>query len=75
MAALALNPPQGSVALDACAAPGNKTSYLAALMANEGCVVGRKVWNCIILKMRIYDVGGCAFWWTKASGMEKFHVA
>ncbi|XP_028838697.1 28S rRNA (cytosine-C(5))-methyltransferase [Denticeps clupeoides] len=34
--AFLLNPPAGSHVLDACAAPGNKTSHLAAIMNNKG---------------------------------------
>ncbi|XP_005986929.1 probable 28S rRNA (cytosine-C(5))-methyltransferase [Latimeria chalumnae] len=31
-----LNPPVGSHVIDACAAPGNKTSHLAAILKNKG---------------------------------------
>uniref|UniRef100_A0A3P8T1G2 NOP2/Sun RNA methyltransferase 5 n=1 Tax=Amphiprion percula TaxID=161767 RepID=A0A3P8T1G2_AMPPE len=34
--AFLLHPPPGSQVLDACAAPGNKTSHLAAVMKNRG---------------------------------------
>ena len=33
-----LDPPLGSSVIDACAAPGNKTTQLAAIMANTGYV-------------------------------------
>ncbi|KAJ1660471.1 hypothetical protein IWQ61_000618 [Dispira simplex] len=34
--ATVLAPPKGSTVIDACAAPGNKTSHLASLMGNQG---------------------------------------
>ncbi|XP_060115304.1 28S rRNA (cytosine-C(5))-methyltransferase [Heteronotia binoei] len=34
--AFLLNPPPGSHIIDACAAPGNKTSHLAAIIKNKG---------------------------------------
>ncbi|OAF69283.1 hypothetical protein A3Q56_02914 [Intoshia linei] len=34
--ALALNPPKNAIVLEACAAPGNKTCHLSALMHNTG---------------------------------------
>lgn len=36
--AFILNPPSGSVVIDACAAPGNKSSHLAAIMQNKGTI-------------------------------------
>eukprot|EP00116_Pleurobrachia_bachei_P006093 sb/3466355/ len=37
--AVALSPPPGSVVLDACSAPGNKTLHLAAIMKGSGQVL------------------------------------
>jgi len=36
MPAHILNPRKGAYVIDACAAPGNKTSHLAAIMKNDG---------------------------------------
>jgi putative methyltransferase len=33
-----LYPPEGSLVIDACAAPGNKTTLLSALMKNTGSI-------------------------------------
>ncbi|CAG2209297.1 NSUN5 [Mytilus edulis] len=33
-----LNPTEGSVVIDCCAAPGNKTSHVASLMKNHGTI-------------------------------------
>ncbi|KAK8935256.1 hypothetical protein KSP39_PZI013581 [Platanthera zijinensis] len=48
MVAVALSPKPGWKVLDACAAPGNKTSHLAALMQGKGKIVA-----CEINKSRI----------------------
>ncbi|XP_015736354.1 probable 28S rRNA (cytosine-C(5))-methyltransferase [Coturnix japonica] len=36
--AFLLSPSAGSHVIDACAAPGNKTSHLAAILQNKGCI-------------------------------------
>ncbi|XP_014678599.1 PREDICTED: probable 28S rRNA (cytosine-C(5))-methyltransferase [Priapulus caudatus] len=38
--ALLLKPPPGSIVIDACAAPGNKTTHLATIMENDGTIYG-----------------------------------
>lgn len=39
LAALALKPKKGEMVLDACSAPGGKTTYLAEIMENEGQIL------------------------------------
>ncbi len=48
----ALAPQPGEVVLDACAAPGGKTTYLAALMRNEGRIVACDLWESRVARLR-----------------------
>ena len=43
-----LDPPPGSSVIDACAAPGNKTTHLAAIMRDTGYVCVYKWHNYYI---------------------------
>ncbi len=43
LAATALSPSEGDRVLDMCAAPGSKTTQMAALMGNGGCIVANDV--------------------------------
>jgi len=52
MACELLNPQPGERVLDACAAPGGKTSYLAQLMKNEGHIVACDVSTDRLARMR-----------------------
>jgi len=47
-----LDPREGDTVLDACAAPGGKTTYLAALMRNQGRIVACDLWESRVVRLR-----------------------
>ena len=47
-----LDPQAGDTILDACAAPGGKTTYLAALMRNEGRIIATDLWESRVVRLR-----------------------
>ncbi len=47
-----LDPQPGETILDACAAPGGKTTYIAELMENSGRIVACDIFESRILRMR-----------------------
>lgn len=57
--AFILSPKPGQTIIDACAAPGNKTTHLAALMTNEGSVVAyeKNASRTAILKTMVKKAG------------------
>ena len=47
-----LDPQPGDLVLDACAAPGGKTTCLAALMRNEGRIIACDQWESRVARLR-----------------------
>jgi 16S rRNA (cytosine967-C5)-methyltransferase len=47
-----LAPQPGELVLDACAAPGGKTTYLAQLMRNEGKIVACDLYESRVMRLR-----------------------
>lgn len=57
--AFILDPPPNSVVIDTCAAPGNKTTHLAAIMANTGKIyaVEKDANRCRVLRSMVAKSG------------------
>lgn len=66
--ALALNPRSGETVLDACAAPGSKTTQMAALMENRGSIIANDMSRVRLYKLtaNIRTLG--------ATNIQTFHV-
>ena len=47
-----LDPQPGDTVLDACAAPGGKTTYISALMRNEGRIIASDLWESRVARLR-----------------------
>jgi putative methyltransferase len=59
MPAFILSPPPGSHCIDACAAPGNKTTHLSSVMENKGTIYAFDMdpARCRILERRVRETG------------------
>jgi 16S rRNA (cytosine967-C5)-methyltransferase len=47
-----LDPQPGDAVLDACAAPGGKTTYISALMRNGGRIIACDLWESRVVRLR-----------------------
>lgn len=66
---LALNPAPGERVLDLCAAPGSKTSQIAALMANEGQLIANEPVKDRFYKLKsVLDITGAKAQMTMVDG-------